>query len=63
MNSEALLLSPDCGGEYGSNSGTITHYDYGNNENCTWIINAGQPIIITFVSFETESNYDYFYVR
>ena len=33
--------------------------NYGNNENCWWLIESGSEISVSFSSFDTESGYDY----
>ncbi|CAL4159149.1 unnamed protein product, partial [Meganyctiphanes norvegica] len=59
--------NPDCGGDYNSSSGRIRHplsgSNYHNNEHCVWIIRAGSPLKMTFVTFDTETGYDYLYIR
>ncbi|XP_019646180.1 PREDICTED: enteropeptidase-like, partial [Branchiostoma belcheri] len=58
--------STRCGGTLSTPSGgpvTSPNYpsNYGNNENCQWLITApaGSTISLTFDSFDLESNYDY----
>ncbi|CAL4096298.1 unnamed protein product, partial [Meganyctiphanes norvegica] len=66
-NQSTTTQPQGCGGEYTSSNGMIRHPlsggNYQNNEICIWIIRASEPINITFVSFNTESGFDHFYVR
>ena len=66
------VVSVTCGGTCGAGcspssegtSGTFSDgsgdSDYGNNEDCWWLISApGEDISVSFSSFDTESGYDY----
>ena len=52
--------SPSSGGTSGTFSDGSGDSDYGNNEDCWWLISApGGDISVSFSSFDTESGYDY----
>ncbi|XP_066263228.1 exoskeleton protein RP43-like [Branchiostoma lanceolatum] len=58
-------IGPGCGGTLTAPEGSVSspNYpsDYGNNENCEWIITApeGSTVRLTFDSFNLENGYDF----
>ncbi|CAL4171633.1 unnamed protein product, partial [Meganyctiphanes norvegica] len=60
------IVTESCGGVYTSSNGRIDYPTsglYQNYENCVWIIRTTRQIRITFLSFSTETRYDFLYVR
>ena len=52
--------SPSSGGTSGTFSDGSGNSNYGNNEDCWWLISApGGDISVSFSSFDTESPFDY----
>lgn len=64
-----LKTRSSCGSTFTSSSGHFTSPNYpeehGHNENCVWIITApeGTNIVLSFMAFKLENNFDYLYIR
>lgn len=55
------LTFSNCGGSFDDGSGSL---NYGNNLNCSYLIQPPSPnnVTATFTSFSTEAGYDYLYI-
>ena len=62
-----IFLVTGCGGEFLGSSGSLRYPlsgdNYGENEDCTWIIRSTGPLSITFTEFDTYRGEDYLYIR